>query len=485
MLSLLPSPVEHLRERLSSVVLTPAPQAVEERWRRFSRDWKASELAPPPPGSSLKAVLGDPGVHLLGHTLDYIRFGADFTRERYERLGSVSWMGAFGTKMVVIAGPDATREALTSEAKAFSQDGWSFLIDAFSHRGLMLMSFDEHLMHRRIMQEAFTRPRLTRYVDQVTPCVSEAIPLWPTGSEVRIYPLLKNLTLDIATDVFMGGRGKSESDAINEAFVATVRAASSIVRVPLPGTRFRAGVRGRRLLEDYFARHLPDARGGDTDDLFAALCQASTPEGERFSDDDVINHMIFLMMAAHDTSTITTTAVAYFLAKHPEWQEAAAAEADAIGDGLPDIEALDRMEVIDLVLKESLRLLAPVPLVMRKTVRDAAIDGYHIPADTMCAVTPAVNHFDRAIWRDPDRFDPSRFDEPRREDQAHRFGWVPFGGGAHKCIGMQFGTLEVKAILHRMLRTYTWTVPSGYDIRWDTTSLTIPVDGLPLNLRRR
>ncbi|MGC7327682.1 cytochrome P450, partial [Mycobacteroides abscessus subsp. abscessus] len=93
----------------------------------------------------------------------------------YDRLGSVSWMGAFGTKMVVIAGPDATREAFTSEAKAFSQDGWSFLIDAFFHRGLMLMSFDEHLMHRRIMQEAFTRPRLTGYVEQVTPCVRSAV----------------------------------------------------------------------------------------------------------------------------------------------------------------------------------------------------------------------------------------------------------------------------------------------------------------------
>lgn len=143
------------------------------------------------------------------------------------------------------------------------------------------------------------------------------------------------------------------------------------------------------------------------------------------------------------------------------------------------------MTVIDLVIKEALRLLAPVPLVMRKTVRDVAIDGYHIPSNTLCAITPAVNHFDRTIWSDPGRFDPSRFDEPRREDQHHRFAWVPFGGGAHKCIGMQFGTLEVKAILHRMLRSLTWTVPENYHVRWDNTSLPIPVDGLPLQLKRR
>ncbi|WP_131813893.1 cytochrome P450, partial [Mycolicibacter kumamotonensis] len=151
------APAHHVKERLSSVIMVPAPHAVDDRWRRWSRDWPVRELAPAPAGSGLKAVRGDAGLPFVGHTLDYIRFGSDFSRERYDRLGSVSWMGAFGTKMVVIAGPDATREAFTSEAKAFSQDGWSFLIDAFFHRGLMLMSFDEHLMHRRIMQEAFTR----------------------------------------------------------------------------------------------------------------------------------------------------------------------------------------------------------------------------------------------------------------------------------------------------------------------------------------
>lgn len=115
--------------------------------------------------------------------------------------------GAFGTKMVVIAGPQATQEALTTKAKAFAR--WL----GFSHRcvlssGLMLMSFDEHLMHRRIMQEAFTRPRLTGYVKQVGPSVRSSVPKWPTGSGVRLYPLLKDLTLNVATDVFMGGRGK-------------------------------------------------------------------------------------------------------------------------------------------------------------------------------------------------------------------------------------------------------------------------------------
>ena len=168
MTSLLHTPIDKARERLSSVILVPAPRRVDDRLRGLSRAWPVQDLATPPIGSGLKPVPGDGGLPLIGHTLDYIRFGSAFNRERYERLGPVTWMGAFGTNMVVVAGPAATQEALTTSAKAFSQDGWSFLIDAFFHRGLMLMSFDEHLMHRRIMQEAFTRPRLTGVPSRMT-----------------------------------------------------------------------------------------------------------------------------------------------------------------------------------------------------------------------------------------------------------------------------------------------------------------------------
>ncbi|CDZ87106.1 hypothetical protein RHRU231_210032 [Rhodococcus ruber] len=72
----------------------------------------------------------------------------------------------------------------------------------------MLMSFDEHKMHRRIMQEAFTRDRLAGYVDQLGPTLETSIPGWTAGQSTRIYPLLKALTLDVVTEVFMAGRGE-------------------------------------------------------------------------------------------------------------------------------------------------------------------------------------------------------------------------------------------------------------------------------------
>lgn len=430
----------------------------------------------------MKPVKGDGGLPFLGHTINYIRFGPRLGRARYERFGPVSWMGAFGKKIVVIAGPSATHAALANTDKAFSQDGWTFLIDKFFHRGLMLMSFDEHLMHRRIMQQAFTRDRLTAYVGQVVPTCRTGVESWTTGEQVRLYPLLKELTLDIATDVFMGGRGGKDTQAINQAFVDTVRAASSIVRVPLPGTRYKAGVRGRKVLEDYFVRHLPQARTTGGSDLFAGLCHATTTEGDSFTDQDIVNHMIFLMMAAHDTSTIATAAAAYYLAKNPEWQRRARRESIALHtSGRPvDIDALEELVTLDLVIKESLRLVAPVPLVMRKAVKDTNVEGHFIPSGSLVAIAPAVNHFDTSYWTKPDQFDPDRFSPEREEHKSHRDAWIPFGSGVHKCIGLHFGTLEVKAILHQMLITYSWTVPPTYEVKWDNTSLPIPVDGLPI-----
>jgi cytochrome P450 len=473
---------EAIRERMPPLTSIPLPRAVDERW--LGRRWPVQELAAPPAGSGLKPILGDAGAPLIGHSIDFMRFGREYSLQRYENYGPVSWMGAFGRRIVGLAGPDATQIALVNKDKAFSQEGWKFFIEKFFHRGLMLLDFGEHHLHRRIMQEAFTRERLTGYVDKMGPALREGVAAWSSKSNPRLYWSLKQLTLDVATSVFMDMRSGENASLINRSFVDCVRAGTAIVRYPVPGGRWSKGLNGRKVLERYFAEKLPAKRKADGVDLFSALCHATGDDGEKFGDADIVNHMIFLMMAAHDTTTITSSAVAYYLAKHPEWQEKAREESLALGDDLPDIEALEQLKTLDLVIKESLRLVAPVPSMARKTVEDTEVLGYYLPAGSLVSVAPTANHFDPACWTDPMRFDPERFGEARREDKSHRYAWMPFGGGAHKCIGLHFGTLEVKALLHEMLRAYRWSVPSGYTTRWDYVSLPVPADGLPVWLEK-
>ena len=474
--------VQHARERWSSVLTLPAPERVDRTLLDSGVHGRnPAPFAPAPEG--MREIPGDDGLPLLGHAVSYIRYGHRFTRARTEQLGPLWWMRSPVGRAVIVTGPAATREVLTNRDKAFSQEGWRSMVGEFFHRGLMLLDFDEHRAHRRIMQEAFTADRIESYVAATTPVVREVLPTW--GGDLRLYPALKRLTLDVAQAVFMDARSGPDAEAVNRAFVDCVRAANAFVRKDLPGTRWRRGLRGRALLEDWFRGNIAAKRAGDGTDLFSALCHARTEDGEQFSDDDVVNHMIFLMMAAHDTSTTTAASAAYHLARNPEWQERCRAESDALGDGIPDVAALRSLTSLDLVVREALRMDAPVPVVMRAAEKDTTVAGHHLPAGTRVIVAQAVNHYDRSCWSDPERFDPERFGPDRREDRSDRDAWIPFGGGVHKCIGLHFGTLEVTAILHEMLRRYRWTVDPAYRLRWDNTSLPVPVGGIPVTLRPR
>ncbi|WP_291418873.1 cytochrome P450 [Actinophytocola sp.] len=447
------------------------------------KEWPRKDLSAPPAGSSLKAVQGDAGLPVLGHSLEMLRLGIDYAMQRYRTYGPVSWVRAFGTRVVSATGPDATQVVLANKDKAYSQQGWEYFIGPFFHRGLMLLDFEEHLYHRRLMQLAFTADRLSGYMGQVGAVVRSQLDLWAARDRFLVYPALKQLTLDVATKVFMASSIGGDSDRLTRAFVDTVRAGTALVRLPVG--RWGAGLRGRKVLEDYFRRSLPAKRASDSDDLFAALCHAKTDDGEMFTDDDVVNHMIFLMMAAHDTSTIATSAVTYYLGKHPDWQARVREESLALGDEPLTVDAASSLPALDLVLKESMRLVAPVPWMVRKTVKDTELLGHHLPAGVFVTTLAWVNHLLPEYWSDPYQFDPERFAEGRREDKSHRFAYMPFGGGVHKCIGMHFGTYEVKTLVHELVRRFEWSVDEDYEVRWDPTALPVPKDGLPITLRRR
>ena len=445
-----------------------------------------SVLAPPPKGSDLKPVPGVGGIPYLGSTIAVMRDPIGMARKRYAAHGPVSWGWLLGQRTVTVHGPEAAEEVLVNRDKAFANGpAWSYFIGPFFNRGIMLLDFEEHLHHRRIMQQAFTRPRLLAYMDAMAPGIVKGVEAWRPGPDFTVYDHVKQLTLDLAADVFMGVElGAAERARVNGAFVDAVRAGTAYVRFSVPGLRWHRGLRARRTLEEFFYRHLPAKRRDGGDDLFAALCAAETDDGHRFGDADVVNHMIFALMAAHDTTTITLTSMAYYLAKHPEWRERLREESLALGTADLGFADLDALPAMDRVMKESMRLVAPVPALPRKVVKDTSVLGFHIPAGTTVVVPMLSNHRMADWWPDPDTFDPDRFSPERREDKVHKYAWSPFGGGAHKCIGMHFAGMQVKAVLHQILLRYRWSVPERYEMPRDTTSLPSPKDGLPVRLER-
>lgn len=444
-------------------------------------------LALAPTDSGLAPVQGGSGLPLLGHGLSYLRDPVAMWEGRYARYGPVSWFRAFGRDFVLLLGPDASEVVLGNRDKAFvNGDGWRFLIGPFFDRGLMLLDFEEHLAHKRLMQQAFAPDRLARYVAAIDPAVEAAIARWQPGESVEVYPKLKELTLNLAVDVFMGGApGASQEriDLINKSFIDCVQAATALVRYPVPGGRWRRGLVGRRRLEEFLREYLPARRAGDGEDIFSVLCRVEV-DGERFSDDDVVNHMIFLLMAAHDTSTITISTMMQHLGQHPQWQQRCREESLALGTDSIEYSQLTQLHSLDLVMKESLRLVSPVPAIVRKTVKDTEVLGRFIPADTMVAISPRFNHRMAELWPNPEEFDPGRFSAERREDKVHRYAWAPFGGGVHKCIGLHFAGAEVKMVLHHLLRNFEWRVDPDYRVPLDLKVLPFPKDGQPVRLTR-
>ena len=480
--------VDQAKRRLKPTPVTiPGMGAVEKRLK--NTEWDRFVFAQPPAGSDLKPITGDSGLPILGHLIETFRGGPDYILEQYRKHGPIFYSQSPALSAVMALGPDATQAVFTNRNKDFSQRAWDPIIGPFFDGGLMLLDFDEHLFHRRIMQEAFTRTRLSGYVPHVDSVATRVLANDWVSDDPRFlfYPAIKELTLDIASEVFMGhpaGTDRELVTTINQAFTTTTRAGNAIVRKPVPPLSWWRGIKARDTLERYFKSRIDEKRRSESTDMFSVLCHSRDEDGGTFTDDQIVSHMIFLMMAAHDTSTSTMTTMAYHLAANPEWQDRLREESQRIGDGPLDIESLEKLETYDLVVNESLRMMTPLPFNFRQTVRDTELLGFFIPADTAVVTWPSINHRLPELWTDPEKFDPERFSEPRNEHKRHRYAFAPFGGGAHKCIGMVFGQLEIKTVMHRLLTRYRLELPqAGYTPRYDFGGMPVPLDGMPIGLR--
>ncbi|WP_297608422.1 cytochrome P450 [Nocardia sp.] len=438
-------------------------------------------LASPPPGSGLKPIYGGfPSLHQLW----WMRRDPRRTIEpRREKFGDITYnITPIGKFVDTLSAPAAEAVALNKDKAFASAPAWGFMIGKFFRRGLLLMDFEEHRYHRLVLQQAFTTDRLKGYLEQMQPLIQQRVAAFPEGDNIRLLDEFKKLTLDVALEIFLGLKlSREEADRINKAFIDCVDAGMALIRYDMPGTRWSRGLAGRKVLEEFMYQHLPAKRAQQTPDLFSTLCHISSDEGHTFTDEDVVNHMIFLLMAAHDTSTITMTTMSYYLSRHLEWQSRARAQSRELPADVT-YDNLSQFTVLDKVMKEALRLNAPVPGLVREAVKDTEIDGYFVPKGTRVGALAMTNHFNPELWTNPRKFDPDRFSPERAEDKSHKFAWMPFGGGVHKCIGLYFAQLEIKTIMHNLLLTKQWTVPPRYRWELDYSTLPVPKDGLPVRL---
>jgi cytochrome P450 len=437
-----------------------------------------------PNEAALAHIPGPPVPPLVGHTLRIVRDAYGLQKQSIARYGPVYKIKLLGVWRVNLCGADAMEMVLLDRDRNFSsKGGWDALSRLFPG-GLMLQDFDEHRQNRRIMQAAFRAPALQDYRQRMASAMETLVLDWPVGTEFAFYDAIKELTLRVGCSVFMGLPPESDlARKLNTAFINEIRASLAVIRYPVPLTTMWHGVRGRNFLRDTFRSLIAERRDAPGEDFFSQMCMATDENGKGWSEDEILDQFNFLMMAAHDTTSTALTAMIWALGAHPEWQDTLAAEVAQIGDGPLDEEALSGMVQTEHVFKEALRLVPPVPFIPRRAIEGFQWKGVDIPAGTAITLNPGITMLSPEFYTDPDRFDPSRFSPNRAEDQRHKFAWTPFGGGAHKCIGMHFSTLQVKLFIATLLRNRRVALVGKDAPEWQRMPIPRPKNRLPVILQ--
>ena len=439
------------------------------------------------PQRHLDHIPGDYGLPVFGQTFEFLRDFHGMVDRMAAEHGPVFRGNIFFQRGLTLLGPDANEFVLRDTQHVLSsRAAWNPLLDKLFTDGLMLRDFADHKYHRRMLQQAFKKNALASYMAGMNPHIAQGITHWPQGREFLFFNHIKSLLLDVGAGIFLGLKMGPEAARVNESFVASVDASLAVLRLPIPGTTWYRGMRGRRFLEQFMTDLIPAKRAGQGEDFFSELCRAADEETDaQLTDRDVMNHMIFLLFAAHDTTTSTLSSIIYTLARYPEWQDRLAAEYEALGKDALEYDDLESLVLTSRVFREALRMFPPLPTIPRRTVADTEWQGHRIPKNTLVSIVPLHTHYMPEYWSNPHTFDPDRFSPERAEDKQHFFQWVPFGGGHHKCICLNFAELQTKTFLYHFLRRYRVSVTPGYQMPHQLVPLAMPRDGLPVTILPR
>lgn len=391
-------------------------------------------------------------------------------------------------KYVHLFGPDANRLMLLNQGNVFSsKKAWDHIIGRIIPNGLMLRDGEDHRSHRRIMQEGFKHEALQRYCLAMAPQIQQSIGQWQHRESTKLcaYPMFKSMTLELAATVFLGMPLGENHSKFSQAFNTTVAASMPRVPIPFPGNLLWRGIRARKILCELFLAQVSTKRVNVGTDMFSLLCKAHDEQGKQYTDQEIVDHIIFLMIAAHDTTTSTLTSMTYVLAKYPQWQERLYREFQSLNVDRLEYTQLSELTETNWVIKEVLRMYPPLSTLPRYSLRAFDFEGKRIPADVLVATYPIHTHYQAEYWRHPQTFDPLRFSDERAEHKQHPYSWAPFGGGAHMCIGLHFAQMQIKLVIFEMLKNYRWSVADDYSMPVQQSPISKPRDGLPITIYSR
>jgi cytochrome P450 len=435
-------------------------------------------------GRELRSIPGKRGLPFFGILPEAVLDPLAFARRMHDSYGPIHRFHACGNWNVQLVGPEANEFVLFDEARNFSAEGgWKPVFGRHFEGGLLLRDGANHQWHRKLVASAFKAEQLQSYLDIFSSNNESVLERWP-GQSLDVYELAQQLTFANGFAAFLGrDPGLATRDDLL-AFRYLMRSATALVTIPLPGTAEARAAWATRHIEGLIRPMLSEAVAPERTDLLAVLCRMRT--AGLLDEREIIAHLTFTIAASFDALSSATVSTLYYLAANPQWQSALREElcgfvADRRRMALAD---LGRCETAEWAVKEALRLNAAAPVLWRRAVKPFEFGGHAFPEGTITGVNPMLTHLLPEIWEDPGRFDPGRF-SPERSVGRHRFAFLPFGGGAHGCLGANFAYLQVRALLRALLERHELVLADARPPSWYHWPNCRPRGRLRIGLRRR
>lgn len=432
----------------------------------------ALHTLPLPPGSR--------GFPILGETGDWARDPLKFARDRYVKYGPVFRSHLLGRDCVVLLGPDANRFMLGSHMHLFSsRAGWSKTITSLIGDGLSLLDGAVHRRHRAMILPALHGAALGGYFDVMQQLVAEHLADWKTAGRIKLFDAFKQLSFAIATRLMLGPQSADEAAECFRHFHTFTHGLFAPPAWRVPWTPYGRAWRSGQTLRPMLLRIVREHRRHENLDTILGLMMAARDEhGAGFTDDELIDELLVLLWAGHDTITSLLTWTMFELLQNPAiLAEAQAEQRTALRGSELSFGDLKRLPYLDRVLREAERLHPPAPGGFRGVVEDFAYGGYRVPAGWTVMYSSVFTHHLPELWREPERFDPDRFAPPRDEGRKP-FALVGFGGGPRVCVGLGFAQMQMRIVMSYLLRHARFELEPNQRFNVVAVPTPMPRDGL-------
>ena len=359
-----------------------------------------------------------------------------------------------GVYNYVINHPDDIKRVLLSNHRNYTKGEGMDRVKILLGNGIMTSEGDFWRRQRRMMQPSFHR----RVIDQFSLLIDEVNETfagrWATaaarGEPINLTDDVSELTLDIVLrSIFGDDLKRLEQEMGANPFEVVAKETNRDLKFAF---RFRSLTKlVQRIIE---RRRTSSEEHFDFLSMFMGTRDRET--GQPMSDKEMIDEVLTLIVAGHETTAAALTWTWYLISQHPDAARRLEDEADRVTDGQLGLDAAESLSYTHQVVQEALRLYPPGWLLTRRTLDSDELGGFAIAPRTDVFISPYLLHRHPAFWPQPEEFKPERFAGIDAAER-HRFSYIPFAVGPRHCIGEGMAMFEMLVHVHRMSQRFRLT----------------------------